>query len=182
MPEELGAYLARIRVPLGFLLAIVYFAFSKPTPRLLAAGATVAALGLGLRALASGYIEKERILATGGPYAYTRNPLYLGSAIMAAGFALAGGAFWLGILMAAFFVGIYWPVMKQEEARLRMLFQEDFAAYAASVPLFFPRLARPRVSAARFRPELYWQNREYRALAGYLAAVLLLILKIRLLR
>lgn len=181
MPERFDAYLARIRVPLGFVLAIVYFVFSRPSPRRLVCGAVLAALGLGLRAVATGYIEKDRTLATAGPYAYTRNPLYLGSAIIAAGFALAGGVAWLAILMAAYFVGVYWPVMKREAARLGELFPQEFAAYAA-VPLFFPRWRRWRDDSTGFRATLYWQNREYRALVGYLVAVLVLILKMRLFR
>ena len=182
MPDGFGAYLARIRVPLSFLLAILFFAFSRPTPKLLFYGAMLAALGLGLRALATGYLEKERTLATAGPYAYTRNPLYLGSAVLAAGFALAGGVPWLAAGIAACFVGIYWPVMKREEARLRLLFPEEFAAYAALVPLFFPRLGRARTATAPYRFDLYRRNREYRALVGYLAAILVLVLKIRFLR
>lgn len=181
MPEEIGAYLARIRVRLGFLLTIVYLVFCRPTPRLLAAGAVLALFGLGLRALATGYLEKERTLATAGPYTYTRNPLYLGSAIMAAGFALAGSVLWLAVLVAAYFAGIYWPVMKREEARLRLLFPEEFAAYASTVPLFFPRFGASPASSTGLRSELYWKNREYRALVGYLVAVLLLVLKMRLL-
>lgn len=182
MREGFDRRLARARVPLGFLLGVVYLLFSKPRPRMLILGAVIAALGLALRALAAGYLEKERTLATTGPYAFTRNPLYLGSAIIATGFAVASGVWWIVVLMATYFVGVYWPVMRHEERRLRERFPEQFAAYSAAVPLFFPRWRPASGPSPGFRSARYWRNREYRALAGYLLAVFLLTLKMRLLR
>lgn len=181
MREAYLDWAARWRVPIGFLLAAVYLYFARPTPLWLAAGAALAALGIALRAAAAGYLRKGETLARSGPYACVRHPLYLGSAFLAVGFALAGGQLWLGVLFVGAFVVIYVPVVLLEEAELRTRFPADYAAYAAAVPLLFPR-ARPGLlgqAADRFDWRLYRRNREYNALGGYLGMLLLLYLKMR---
>ena len=185
MPKPYSELAARIRVPGGFVLAAVYLLGAQPTPRRLLWGALVAMGGLLLRAWSTGYLEKNRSLATSGPYAHTRNPLYLGSAIAAAGFAMAGGLWWFLLLLAAFFLAVYWPVIRNEEAHLRRLFPEEFPAYADAIPVLWPRL-RPwrghNSSLTRFSTKRYWRNREYRALLAYIATVLLLFGKMIMLR
>src|ERR1051326_1923794 len=112
----------RSRVPLGFLFAILYLLLARPTWASLLAGTAIAALGIVLRALASGHIRKNAELATTGPYAYTRNPLYLGSVLIALGFIVAARNVWIGIGALAMFVFIYVPVIKAEEDYLRSAF------------------------------------------------------------
>src|SRR5215472_9921017 len=107
--DQYPAWAARWRVPLGFALGIAYLVFAQPTAASLLAGGLVAALGLGLRAYAAGCLDKNRELSTGGPYRYTRNPLYLGSALVALGFAWAGHRWVLVLAAAALFVLVYWP-------------------------------------------------------------------------
>lgn len=180
--KRYAEWAARLRVPSGFLLLAVYAYFSRPAPFRLAAGALIALAGLALRACAAGHLEKNLRLATSGPYAYTRNPLYLGSALVAAGFTVAGGAWWLGALFAAYLVLVYLPVVAEEEAHLAKLFPE-FRAYAAAVPRFWLR-ARPYREAGGesshmlFRWSLYRRNQEYNALLGYLFGIGLLIGKL----
>jgi hypothetical protein len=133
-----------------------------------------------LRAWASGHIRKNDALAVSGPYAYTRNPLYLGSFILGLGFTIGSGRWWLGILFAALFLGIYLPVMRVESATLAELFGKTFRAYADAVPLFLPRLT-PYRSGERsigFDRSLYMRYREYRAALGLLIAWGLLVLKL----
>lgn len=182
MREVYLNWAARWRVPLGFGVAAAYFVLAQPIPRLLAAGAAIAAAGIALRALAAGYLRKGEALTTAGPYARVRHPLYLGSAFITVGFAVAGGRIWLGLLLVGVFAAVYLPVLLREEAELRARFSDSYASYAAAVPRLLPRL-RPSSIASdepqRFDWELYWRNREYNALAGYLAALLLLYLKIR---
>ena len=162
-----GRIAKRIRVPLGFAFAVVYFWFARPTWPALALGVAIAAPGLWLRAFASGYVKKAQELATTGPYAYTRNPLYLGSIIIAAGFAVAARNWWLAAGMAAMFLAIYVPVVRFEEELLRGLFPNDFPAYMARVPRFFPRLrAEKSAAAGSFSGELYLRHREYNAAIG----------------
>lgn len=177
MNKNYAAWAARWRVPAGFLLAIAYVVFAQPRPRLLAAGCAIALLGLGIRACAAGCLDKNRALATGGPYARTRNPLYFGSLIMGAGFATAGGVWYLGVALVGLFLLIYWPVMRREEEFLRGEFGETYAKYAAAVPFFFPALRRSDSGGEPFRWNQYFKNREYQAALGFCAGILFLVAK-----
>ncbi|HEV3471274.1 MAG TPA: hypothetical protein VG148_18255 [Pyrinomonadaceae bacterium] len=175
----------RWRVPLGFLCAAVFLVLARPRPATLAVGGAVAVAGLLLRAWASGHIRKNDRLAVSGPYAHTRNPLYLGSFILGLGFVVAaGGGGWLMILLAgifaALFLGIYLPVMRVEAATLAGLFGEEYERYSRAVPLFFPRLTPYRAAegaGAKFDASLYLRYREYRAALGLLLAWGVLALK-----
>src|SRR2546423_101154 len=130
----------RWRVPLGFLCAVIFLIFSRPRPLTLAMGAAIALPGLAIRAWASGYLRKNDALATSGPYAYTRNPLYLGSLIMGLGFTVAANRLVLGLVFAGLFLGIYLPVMRVESATLAQLFGKTYQRYAQAVPALLPRL------------------------------------------
>lgn len=145
--------------------------------------------GLALRAYAAGYVKKNAELTRTGPYAHTRNPLYLGSMLIAWGFSLAAGRVWLGILLVALFLAIYWPTILSEEAYLRTAFPE-FEAYAAAVPRLLPRLTPARFPAhestvaaptssnlRRFSPARYRHHREYNALMGASALYAALFLR-----
>ena len=170
----------RIRVPLGFLFAVFYFWLARPTWRSIVSGAVVVLPGLLIRALASGHVRKNEALATSGPYAYTRNPLYLGSLLIGVGFAVAARSWWVGLALVVMFFAIYVPVIRDEEAFLRQKFPE-FEEYARRVPRMFPRL-KPYSSAANetssgFSLDLYRQHREYNALLGALALMAALVVK-----
>jgi protein-S-isoprenylcysteine O-methyltransferase Ste14 len=177
MDKSYAAWAARWRVPLGFALGIAYLVFAQPSPRLLVAGGAIAFVGLAIRGYAAGSLEKNQALATGGPYACTRNPLYFGSLIMGAGFAMAGGSWILGVAFVALFVLVYWPVMRREERFLRKEFGEAYGKYASRVPFFFPSWRRAPESGGGFCLRRYAANREYQAAAGYLAGILFLALK-----
>jgi len=168
---------ARIRVPLGFLILALYAAFARPSPVRLAVGAAAALGGLVLRGVAAGHLAKNHRLATSGPYAYTRNPLYLGSATAGLGFAVAGGLWWLALLLAGYLLAIFLPVVAEEESHLEKLFPE-FRAYAQIVPRFWPVRGRVFPSSERFRWSLYWRNQEYNALLAYLFGIGLLLWKL----
>jgi len=143
----------------------------------MAIGVPVSIVGLALRAWAAGCLAKNQQLATGGPYAHMRNPLYVGTLLVAAGLAIASRSAGLAVLMAAVFLLIYLPVIELEEQHLRRLFP-DYEAYAQSVPLLWPRL-RPFVAkrTEKFRPALYWRNQEYNAAAGFAAGIAFLVWK-----
>ncbi len=167
----------RIRVPLGFALGVVYLWLARPSWRSIALGAAVTSIGVILRALASGHVKKNEELATTGPYAYTRNPLYLGSIIIAVGFAAAAQSVWVIILILAMFAAIYVPVIGDEEAYLRSKFP-DYAAYAARVPRFIPRLSSISSPGSGFSLKLYLRHREYNALLGALLVIAVLVAKL----
>jgi protein-S-isoprenylcysteine O-methyltransferase Ste14 len=160
-------------VPLGFLSAALFILLAKPRPLTLAIGAAVSIVGLLVRAWASGHIRKNDLLATSGPYAYTRNPLYLGSFLLGLGFTVGAGWWPLGIVFVLLFLGIYFPVMRVESATLSQLFGEDYQSYAARVPLFFPRFTPFRSDSGnhtKFDSRLYMRYREYRAALGLVVA------------
>jgi protein-S-isoprenylcysteine O-methyltransferase Ste14 len=175
----------RWRVRVGYPVGILYWLLAKPAPRWILFGAAIAALGLLVRAIASGHLRKDRELATTGPYACTRNPLYLGSAFLAAGFTVAGHSWLAGVLVGAYFATFYYAVMRNEEEDLRLRFGPAFEAYAAQVPLFFPRAPRkplaPSASSSNSTQSFSWsqyrRNREYKALIGTLAGLGILWLR-----
>lgn len=163
----------RWRVRAGYPVGILYWLLAKPTPQWILYGGVIAALGLVVRALAAGHLRKDRELATSGPYACTRNPLYLGSAFLAAGFILAGHSWIAGVLVGAYFAIFYYAVMRNEEEDLRARFGATFNSYAEQVPLFFPRAPRngagqpvSRAENQDFAWAQYLRNREYKALIG----------------
>jgi protein-S-isoprenylcysteine O-methyltransferase Ste14 len=178
-----GTWIQRWRVPLGFLCAALFILFARPRPATLAIGAPISVLGLLLRAWASGHLRKNDALATSGPYAYTRNPLYLGSFIMGLGFTIGAARWELGLLFVALFLGIYLPVMRVESATLTQLFGEDFRVYAKAVPMFVPRASGYGAHAkTNFDKTLYLRYREYRAALGLLIAWGFLVIKAYFLR
>ena len=172
----------RLRVPLGFLLGGLYLAFVRPTPGTLVLGAGVALVGLLVRAWAAGHIVKNDRLATTGPYAHTRNPLYFGSFLIAAGFAIA--AHWsLLLLVIAFFALVYGPTIEREREFVRGRFPDAYAEYERAVPAFFPRPLPWRSGAgeeaAPFSFALYLRHREWQAGLVYVLAIAWLAYRMR---
>ena len=155
----------RIRVPLGFIFTVVFVLLAQPTRTSLIAGALVLLPGLVLRAFASGHVQKDKELTTSGPYAYTRNPLYLGSLLLAAGFAVAARSWWVVAIMLVMFAAIYIPVIAGEERYLRQTFPE-YDDYARNVPRFLPRLTPYGSRQGAYSAARYCKHREYQASIG----------------
>ena len=172
-----SAIARRIRVPLGFAFAIFYLWLAKPTWKFMALGGVLCVPGLLLRALASGHVQKNSQLTTSGPYAYMRNPLYLGSFIMAASFALAARNLWIALAILLIFIGIYLPVVLAEEEFLRSRFPE-FRDYEQRVPRLLPRHFGSGNPKGNFSVQLYWQHREYNSFLGACAMMAALAAKI----
>jgi protein-S-isoprenylcysteine O-methyltransferase Ste14 len=177
-PKRYADTVARLRVPGGFLLVIVFAWLSHPDARSLAWGIPLSAGGLALRGWAAGCLYKDRQLATAGPYAHLRNPLYLGTLMVAAGLVIAARNPALGVLFAAVFLLIYLPAIQLEEQHLRGLFPE-YAAYALQVPALLPRLRPYRGKGGEpFRVSQYMKNREYQAAMGFAAGLAYLVWKV----
>ena len=163
-------FFARWRVRLGYPLAVVVLWLARPTPRSIFVGASVGILGLAIRAYAAGYLHKQEVLTTTGPYAHTRNPLYLGSGILAVGTAVCTNSWWSAAVLLLYFALVYSFVMRREEMELRAKHGAAFDAYAAAVPLFFPRVFAQTRGEARnggFRWQQYRKNHEYQATLGF---------------
>jgi protein-S-isoprenylcysteine O-methyltransferase Ste14 len=176
----------RMRVPLGFVFAAGYLWFARPAWDWIAAGGVSIVAGLAVRAAASGHIRKNRELTVTGPYAYTRNPLYLGSILIAVGFAMAARNLWIALAAVAMFIAIYLPVIRAEEQYLRSTFA-GYDQYSSHVPRFFPRLVPYRAEGAGadaggYSHELYLRHREYNAALGSVLMMGALILKMMLVR
>lgn len=167
----------RIRVPLGFGFAAIYIWLARPAWWSISLGAGISLLGVFIRALASGHVRKNEELTTTGPYGYTRNPLYLGSIIIAIGFAIAARSVWIGIVLVVLFLAIYLPVIRSEEEFLRAKFA-NFDEYVARVPRLFPRVVSASSQSGSFSRELYLQHREYNALLGTVLMIGALIIKL----
>jgi len=172
-PKPYADFVARLRVPMGFLLAAAFAWFAHSTFPSLAYGIPISLAGLALRAWAAGHLAKNQQLATGGPYAYVRNPLYAGTLLVALGLAMAARSIWLAALFATVFLLVYLPAVMLEEQHLSKLFPE-YAAYAAAVPSLLP-YRRPCPGSTRFSSKLYWKNQEYQALLGFAAGLAWLI-------
>ncbi|HXZ19192.1 MAG TPA: methyltransferase [Candidatus Acidoferrales bacterium] len=166
----------RWRVRIGYPVGLACFALARPTLQTLSAGAIFAVIGLAIRAGAAGHLRKHELLATAGPYAWTRNPLYLGSLLLGMGFLLASRS-WIAAALAALYLAVFYPgVMRREEEELRAEYGAAFDEYARRVPLFWPR--PPGKSAAEpFSWTQYRRNREYQALAGAVLAFAILTLE-----
>jgi hypothetical protein len=171
----------RIRVPAGFLFAAFYMWRARPSAASLAWSLLLVVPGPLLRSYASGYVTKNTELTVTGPYAYTRNPLYLGSMLMAFGFAVASRSLWVTLFLALLFLLIYAPTIYSEEQFLRSTFP-GFESYARRVPRLLPRLRPARFAGdGGFSVALYRKHREYNSFLGACAiyAVLVAALWIR---
>jgi len=174
-----GSFFVRWRVRVGYPLALAVLWFARPTVRSILLGALVGAIGLGLRAFAAGYLHKQEVLTVTGPYAYTRNPLYLGSAIMALGAGIAARS-WISIsILIIYFAIFYSMVMRREERELHSRHGASFEEYARAVPLFVPRLTATKLSgssAGSFSLAQYKKNHEWQAAVGFLLLLAVLYL------
>jgi len=177
-----GAFFMRWRVRLGYPLALVVLYLAQPTPSSILEGAFAGMIGLWVRAYAAGYLHKQEVLTVTGPYAYSRNPLYLGSAILALGAGIATRSWIAALILIAYFAVFYTMVMRREANELRLRHGASFEEYANAVPLFIPRLTAAKLTGASsgsFSFAQYKKNHEWQAAAGFLFLLLVLLAKWR---
>jgi protein-S-isoprenylcysteine O-methyltransferase Ste14 len=181
--KDAGAFFARWRVRLGYPLAIIVLLFARPTQASIVWAIPLGLIGLLIRAAAAGFLHKQEMLTVSGPYAYTRNPLYFGSAVLTTAAGVATYSWICAAILCAYFALFYSFVMRREEAELRQRHRAAFDQYAAAVPLFFPQLMPARLASAdsgEFSWTQYKKNREYRAAIGFLLLLALLFVLSRL--
>jgi len=174
-PKPYADSVARLRVPAGFAMVAAFAWFSHPDLASLAVGLPLSACGLALRAWAAGHLAKDQRLATSGPYAFTRNPLYLGTLITALGLAAAARSIGLALLFSALFALVYLPAIELEEQHLTSILP-GYTEFAARVPLLIPRWPA-NFGPGRFSPALYRKNREYQAFLGWSIGAAWLLVK-----
>jgi protein-S-isoprenylcysteine O-methyltransferase Ste14 len=173
------SFFVRWRVRVGYPLAVAVLWFARPNPLSILVGAVVGLVGLWLRGYAAGFLHKHEILTVTGPYARTRNPLYLGSAILALGAGVAAHSWTSAMILCSYFALFYSIVMRREENELRSRYGAVFDEYARAVPLFLPRVTAAKPSGGgkpTFSFEQYKKNREYQAAIGFLSFIGLLLL------
>jgi protein-S-isoprenylcysteine O-methyltransferase Ste14 len=166
----------RWRVRVGYPVGIAAFWFAHPQKMWLICGVGIALLGLLLRGYAAGYLRKHQKLATSGPYAFTRNPLYFGSIFLAAGFSVASHS-WISTALLAIYLAVFYPVViRREQTELASLYGDAFVQYASRVPAFWPRLSPAMPDTEQFSWALYRKNREYEAAIGLAVAMAILVI------
>jgi protein-S-isoprenylcysteine O-methyltransferase Ste14 len=170
MRASIASELARWRVPLGFLFGIAVLVLATPRDTPLVVGGAVAVVGEALRVWAAGHLEKSREVTKSGPYRFTRHPLYLGSAVMGIGLAIAANSIAVAAIVAVYLTATLTAAIRSEEAFLRGRFGREYDAYAAGAACDVER---------RFSVERALRNREYRAVVGLAVAFLVLVLKLR---
>ena len=171
---ELAPFLRRHRRTIGIPLALAALLLARYNARFFIPSLILVTIGELIRIWAAGHLQKEKILTTGGPYRFIRNPLYLGSFLIAIGFGLVSGSIWVWILITAYFVLVYIPVIKYEEMILREKFLE-YPPYAGKVPAFYPTFSPYPIATTQFSFGQAWLNREYNAVLGIIAAYIILI-------
>ena len=157
---------SRYRVPVGWLVGVAVVALARPTLESMLLGLPLVLAGEAIRIWASGHIEKTRKLATGGPYAHCRHPLYVGSLLLALGVAVASASVWVVAAVAAYFLAFFPSVMREETDFIARKFPEEFAAWAAEVPPFGPRLTPGGPRSSHFEWSRVSRNREWRTVAA----------------
>lgn len=175
-PKPYADFVMRMRVPSGFLLGICFGLLAAPTPMSLLYGPLLAFPGLALRGWAAGHLKKNQDLADGGPYAWTRNPLYLGTLLVALGLALAAQSGVVLALTVAVFALVYLPVIEQEEQHLLKIFP-SYREYADRVPLLWPSLPKSE-GPGDFDIHVYLKNEEWKATAAYMIGMGYLVWKV----
>lgn len=164
----------RWRVRVGYPVGIAAFMFAQPQINWLFCGVGIALVGLLLRGYAAGHLRKHQQLATSGPFAFTRNPLYLGSTLLAAGFSVASRS-WISAALLAIYLAAFYPVViRREQTELETLYGAAFLEYASRVPAFWPRLSPATSGGEHFSWALYRKNREYEAAIGLVVAMAIL--------
>lgn len=174
-PKPYADFVQRLRVACGFLLLIAFALFAHPTPDSLATGLPISIVGLVIRGWAAGHLRKNQQLATGGPYSYVRNPLYIGTLLTALGIVVASRSVVLACIFVIAFLLIYLPVIELEEQHLRTIFP-DYPDYAARVYRLVP-FSRMPARDARFSWAVYRQNKEHKAVLGFAVALLWLVFR-----
>jgi len=167
--------LARFRVALGFVFGVLVLVLAQPTPLSLLIGMSIAACGEAIRIWAAGHLRKSSEVTVSGPYRWVAHPLYVGSSVMGAGLAIASASAIVAALITLYLVATLTAAIKSEEAFLRRTFGDQYDLYRSGVAA--KRRERSAASRRAFSLQQAMANREYRAVAGLGATILLLIWK-----
>jgi protein-S-isoprenylcysteine O-methyltransferase Ste14 len=169
--------LKAIPIILGFVAMLI---LARPTNFSLIIGAIIVFTGEGIRAWASGHLIRNQEVTTSGPYAYVRDPLYLGRLLLLVGFCImAWGYTWIILIfgLGVFFLKYMPSKYRKEMARLERIFGEEYKAYASYTHSLLPRWRPyPKARRRRWRFDLFWrENKEQFFLLGTLGTFSLVV-------
>jgi len=174
--NKLETWFASHRIVATAPVAVLLIVMARPVPALLVIGGALVLLGEAGRMWSSGHIDKNAELATAGPYAHTRNPLYVANLLLLLGFCVMSGTLWVAALALLAFAMIYRPVIREEAAHMDKLFGEAYRSWSSEVPLFIPRLTPAPHQTGSFSWALVIQHREHRNAAAFIPGILLFVL------
>jgi len=169
--SKLETWFASHRIVATAPVAVLLIVLANPTPVLLTIGGALVLLGEAGRMWSSGHIDKNRELATAGPYAHTRNPLYVANLMLLIGFCVMSGNLWVAILALLAFTMIYRPVIREEALYMDKLFGESYRQWSVEVPLFLPRLTAAPNAIGTFSWPLIIKHREHKNAAAFLLGI-----------
>ena len=180
---QTSTYLARkikrpsdIRQAVGILFLIILAVIGRPSwPRWFMTGTLLSIAGIAMRFWAGGYVKKDKELATTGPYAYVRNPLYVGNVLIALGFCILSGRAWSFLVFVVLYLWLYIPSIRKEERTLSKLFGDDFVRYKEHVSAMWPRLSPYETGPGGWAASQWMKNGEHIVNAGLLIALAVLI-------
>ena len=167
--------LIKYRSLIGIVCLIVVLWLATPSARAIFIGFFLMMVGMFFRGWSSGYIDKDRELATEGPYSLTRNPLYFGNLLIASGIAVASNHWLTALICAVYYVFFFTFLIAIERKRMKERFGPRYEAWARDANLFFPRIKKIR--KFNFNIALYMKNREYRVLFYSLFVIAVLVVK-----
>ena len=175
--NKYSSWVRRHRRNLGIPIVLASLILAQFQTQFLWISLAFVCAGETIRIWAAGHLRKEEVMTTGGPYRMIRNPLYLGSFLIAIGFCLIAGSIWIWILMFAYFLLCYIPVIRFEENTLREKFPDQYDRYAAIIPAFYPTICPYPQSSTSFSIQQVLRNKEYNAVLGITVIYFLLFLK-----
>jgi len=174
--KNMVEYIIHYRSFIGIVCLVLVLYLADPSPLSVAIGFFLIITGTFFRAWSSGYIDKNNRLATQGPYALTRNPLYFGNFVLGLGIAIAGNNIYSYVIFFAFYLMFFPFLMVFEHNRLKKKFGKDYENWASDSNSFFPRIKR--LKGVGFNISYYMKNREYRVLYFSLLVIAIFILKV----
>jgi protein-S-isoprenylcysteine O-methyltransferase Ste14 len=167
--------LIKYRALIGIVSVVVVLLLAIPSPRSIVIGFFFMMLGMFFRAWSSGYIDKDRELATEGPYSLTRNPLYFGNLLLGIGIAVASNQRTAALICAGYYLFFFTFLIVVERSRLRKRFGARYDEWARQANLFFPKIKKVR--SFNFNIAFYMKNREYRVLFYSLLIIAVFVVK-----
>lgn len=173
--KKFKKYFERYRAFIGIISLLIVLYFAKPNAKSIAIGFIFIMLGTFFRAWASGFINKNNELATNGPYALSRNPLYFGNFILGVGIAIASNQVFCYIIFAVYYFLFFPALMIMENKRMRDKFGKKYENWSKGLNSFFPGIKK--IKSGGFNISYYMNNKEYKVIYFSLFIVITLIFK-----